>query len=180
MSEESVLLDACSLLNIYGTGEMESIIRTLPFRVAVGVRARREAQWIRVEGEEEREPVDIQPLVDTRLVVIEELQSQEEIDLFVELGLLLDDGEAEALALAIVRGYSMATDDRKARRMAEVRIDRSRLWSTLELLHEWHTRGGPSGPILSKTLRRMAYCSTYYPRRSDPLWGWWSSVVEDE
>ena len=179
MVDETILLDACNLLNLYGTGEIEAILRSLPYRRVVGVRGRREAQSVRKEEAEERERVDLEPLIEAGLLHEEALGCPEEQDLFVEFGLLLDDGEAEALALAVTRGYAFASDDRKARRIAVERLPGTKLWSTLELLNEWQARGGIAETALGEVLRRMSYRSSYRPRATDPLWNWWVAMVED-
>ena len=176
MTAETILLDACDLLNLYGTGEIESILSHLPYRFVAGARALREAQWVRAEGEAERERVEVRPLIEAGLLAEESLQGQAETDLFIEFGLLIDDGEAETLALAVARGYSVATDDRKARRIAAERLTGAQLLGTLELLHEWQVRTGLENAAMREILRRMAFRSSYIPRRSDPLWDWWTEL----
>ena len=68
----------------------------------------------------EREEVDLSPLFEDGLLEEESLHGLRETALFVELSSSMDEGEAEAAALSISRGYSLVTDDRKVRRtMAE-------------------------------------------------------------
>jgi predicted nucleic acid-binding protein len=92
-------------------------------------------------------------------------------------GARLADGEAEAAALAAVRGYILATDDRKARRVATERCSTLRLTGTLELLREWQSTAGIVDAVIASALRRIAERATYRPRRTDPLWSWWATRV---
>jgi predicted nucleic acid-binding protein len=172
-----VILDACCILTLYATGHMDEILRDLPYAVRIGAGARNEAQWLRVPGEEERERIELQPLIDSELLTQERLSGPQEEALFVELGTQLADGEAEAAALAANRGYALATDDRKARRVIGERCRTVALTGTLELLHEWQLGAHIGDAALAVALRRIRDRATYLPRETDPLWEWWEALI---
>src|SRR5262245_30982217 len=114
---EPVILDACCTLTLSATGRIEEILGNLPHRFCVGVRARAETQYLRVEGSTEREPVNLQTLFNAGLLTEEQVHTPDEQMLYVGLAASLAGGEAEAAALAISRGYILATDERKARNL---------------------------------------------------------------
>src|SRR5439155_451800 len=109
------ILDACCALNLSATGRIDEILRDLPYRFHIGRRARGEALWLSVPGSAERETVDLQPLLDADLLTEEEPSTDDEETSYAALAASLAGGEAEAAALAIRRGYILATDERKAR-----------------------------------------------------------------
>jgi predicted nucleic acid-binding protein len=174
---ETVILDACCTLNLSATGRAEEILRRLSYRCCVGQRARGEAQWLAIPGSDERELVDLQPLIDLGLLTQEQLCGSAEETLFVAFGVSLADGEAEAAALAVHRGYSLATDDRKARRVVTEKHPALRLTGTLELMREWQQTTAPAEAAVADALRRIADRATYRPRRSDPRYGWWAALT---
>jgi len=177
LAVETVILDACCTLNLSATSRIEVILRRLPYEFTVGSWGRREAQWLSVPDLEERESVDLEPLIRAGVLTEEELRDRAEEALFVELGLTLADGEAEAAALAISRGYVLATDDRKARRVVAERHPSARLTGTLELLHAWQSAAAPSEAEVADALRRISERATYRPRRTHPLYTWWSDLM---
>jgi len=177
MPGETVILDACCTLNVAATGRMAEILERLPYRFCIGRRARGEAQWLRIPGEEERERVDLEPLLQLSLLVIEELQEPAEETLFVQFSEQVADGEAEAAALAIRRGYILATDDRKARRVVTTGHQSVQLISTPELIREWQDEAGIQEEDMADVLRRVAERARYRPRPNHPLWDWWLRIV---
>jgi len=177
MPGETVILDACCTLNLAATGRMAVILERLPYRFCMGRRARGEAQWLRIPGEEERELVDLEPLLQLSLLVIEDLQDPKEEALFVRFSEQIADGEAEGAALAIHRGCILATDDRKARQVVTADHPALRLISTLELIREWQDEAGIQEADMANVLRRIAERARYRPRRNHPLWDWWSRLM---
>src|SRR5438105_4019371 len=141
---ETIILDACCTPNFAAAGRTAEILRHLPYRFVLGPRARGEALWLAVPGSEEREVVDLQPLLDEGLLAEERLEQDPEAALFMAFSARLAAGEAEAAALAVHRGYVLGTDDRKARRIVAERHPATRLSSTLELLQEWQHLAAPS------------------------------------
>jgi len=122
-----VLLDACCLINLFATGRTEEILQALSYRFAVA-RYVVEEEVLEIDAEE-ADPtaasgegrVSLHPLL-AELVekgILEQLDvdSEEEQGELLRFAAELDDGEAHTSALALVRGASVATDDRKAIRV---------------------------------------------------------------
>ena len=88
----------------------------------------------------------------------------------------LDDGEAMTGAIAANRGFAVAIDDRKARRVLGRKDSGLRLVSTLELVHRWSM--GVSEEETNRALQAMRYGARYVPGNRDPLYDWWRNAVE--
>ncbi len=176
-----LLLDASCILNLYATGRLLEIAATLPWQLAVvDYVLEQEALYVRTigayEGQGGTVPVDLSPLIDAGLLLVVRWEPPIEEAAFVELAAVLDDGEAVTGAIAINRGYSVAIDDRKARRVLGERGPGVKLVSTLELMRQWGT-AVPTQEV-SHALRAMQHRARYVPGQRDPLYAWWSDMME--
>ena len=181
---ELILLDASCLLNIYATGRLRDIALALPYHLGVAEYVReREALYVWRRGatanEDERVPVDLTPLVDEGLVQVARLERPEEVFAFVDFAAVMDDGEAVTIALALHRGYAVATDDRKARRVLAERAQSIQLFSTLDLLKTWAERASVSSDELQKAMAAIQSGASYIPSVRDPLYEWWRAITLD-
>ena len=175
---ESLILDASCLLNLYATERFGEIAASLREQVAV---AEEEALFIRREasadGEGDQVLVDLSPFVSEDLVEVMRLASRDEETTFVTLAALIDDGEAATAALAVHRGCSVATDDRKARRVLSERAPTVPLVSTLDLVAQWAETMSVPLVQLRTALERMRSGASYVPGRRDPRYMWWIEVM---
>ena len=177
-----LLLDASCLLNLYATGLMGEIAAAIPWRLGVTEYVlEQEVQYVRTFDEpgnqEGTVKVDLSSLIDDGLLWIMRPQNLLEQAAFVDLAALIDDGEAMTGAIALCRGYSVAIDDRKARRVLRERAPEVTLVSTLEVMHRWSA----SAPIqeLQRALQAMRRGASYIPGNRDPLYTWWRDMAED-
>ena len=180
-----VLLDASCLINLYATGRLRDIALAVPYRLGVADYVlEREALYVWRPGgsvaEETRVPVDLEHLVEEGLIRVMRLESEEEERTFVDLAALMDDGEAVTGAIALHRGYAVATDDRKARRILAEHPRSITLVSTLELLKLWDGEVSVSEAELREALAAMESSASYLPGDRDPLRGWWRSVMYED
>ena len=178
-----LVLDASCLLNLYATGYLREITVAIDVRLQVAQYVlEREAiyTWIpnTESGHDEPVPVDVSPLIADGLIHVIDLERTVEQATFVELAALVDDGEAVTGALAFHRGCSVATDDRKARRVFGERIPSVQLVSTLELLKLWADVGHVADTDLRTAMIAMRSGASYIPRSRDPLFEWWSAIIE--
>ena len=179
---QTLLLDACCLLNLYATGYLREIASSLPveFGVADYV-ATIEMLFIRKPGEtgeeEPLEPVDIQPFINDDVLQVFHLEHSDEKTKFLDLAVAMDDGEAETGAIAFHRGFAVASDDRKARNVLGMVAPSVRLVSTLELLKEWSVASGISDSKLQKAFHMMETRASFIPGKRDSLFSWWKSVL---
>ena len=176
------LLDASCLLNLYATGRLRDIALALPYPLGVAEYvSEREVLYVWAPGasetEERRMSVDLDPLVEERLIRVMRLETREEERTFVDLAALMDDGEAVTGAIALHRGYAVATDDRKARRILAERASSVPLVSTLGLLKLWGVATSVTDAELREALSAMESGASYLPGERDPLYGWWRKVM---
>lgn len=178
-----LVLDTSCLLNLYATGHFREIAVSLREQVSIAnFVLEEEALFIRrdapTDSQDELDPVDLSPFVSEGLVEVMYLESLNEKATFADLSALVDDGEAVTAALALHRGCSIATDDRKARRVFAERIPSVPLVSTLDLVVRW-SKNVPDPSVEVRTaLERMRSRTKYVPGRRDPHYGWWLTVMQ--
>ena len=179
---ECLVLDASCLLNLYATGRLRDISLAVGAQIEVADYVlEHEAiytwQTDSTGVREEAVPVDLAPLVAEGLLHVVRLEHPDDQATFVALAALVDDGEAATGALAFHRGCSVATDDRKARRVFGEFIPDVLLVSTLELMKLWADESQVSHDELRAAMDAMRNSASYVPSIRDPLFEWWASIV---
>lgn len=174
-----LLLDACSVINLYATRQMDVILGSVGIPVAVVDVVRSEAHYVLKGGDGEdageREAIDLAPFVESGALGVVP-PTDDELEAFVDLSTRLDDGEALTAAVAISRGWTVVTDDRKARRMLDGRV---RLRFSLEIIRIWADHDRVETAVLRTALRNRRVRGTYFPGRAHPLKGWWDGFVDE-
>ena len=178
MSER--IIDACCLINLYATGTEDSILQACG---GFWVPAHVQNEALRIRRFDEDDPtrlvpqdIDLGDAISAGLIQTCQLEGQDEVDAFVRFAMELDDGEASCLAIAMLRGWTVATDDRKARRIASK--NGIALIGTPELIQRWVDATSPSQATVSDVLKKIELFAKFRPRRSDPLHGWWTGLTE--
>ena len=173
-----VLLDTCVLINLLASGETEDILAGAGGKFLICSAVRDETIYLRSEEPDSSSVrVDIGSHVNSGLFSVTDLQGEEEQSLYIDYAAQLDDGEAMSLAIAHVRDYQVATDDRKARRLfLEGGGSEKRLVSTSELVRRWSERRRIPAVRLRQVLERIARRARFYPGTSDPHHQWWSNM----
>ncbi len=173
------LLDACAVVNLYATRRMEHILAAIDGPVAVADVVEREAQYVFQGGDgedaREREAIDLQPWLSQGVLSVIETAHEEELLTFIDLTQELDDGEAITAALAIHRGFTVVTDDRKAVRVLVSRAVTLR--STLDLVKTWADQQSIGSETLRVALTDLRERGNYYPSRNHPLRSWWDTAL---
>jgi predicted nucleic acid-binding protein len=106
------------------------------------------------------------------------LSGDVEQTLYVDYAADLDDGEAMTLALAFSRGYTVATDDRKARRIFLADTgDAMRLLSTVQILRKWSEKARLTASELKRLLLEISHRGRFSRRSDDAEFTWWSKAV---
>ena len=116
-------------------------------------------------------PLDLKSLIDQGILHACELSSDEERDRFVRFATELDDGESACLAIALLRGWALGSDDRIAARLA--RSLGVTVMTTEQLVKRWAELTKASPTDLGGVLRNIQTFGHYTPRRVSPLRGWW-------
>jgi hypothetical protein len=172
-----IVLDACCTLTLAGSGVMEDLLDSLPVTWRIGKRSRDEALWLATPDPEVRELVDLSPLIERGLLAEAVLSGPEEHGRFAELAALVDDGEAEAGALALHRGWVLATDDRATRRVLGAAPYLCPLRSTVELLQAWEAAAAVAPARMREVLLLIEERATYRPRRTSADGIWWDAIL---
>ena len=173
MDLDDIILDGCCLLNLYGSGRILQILSALPVEFHIGGRALGEAQWIALPENDERQAIDHEDLKRQPNIHPEVLEGENELQLFVRFAGLMEDGEAEACAIAVSRGFGLATDERKVRRIVSENHPNVRLVFTSELLDAWQNQASLGDSEIARVLTRITDCASFAPPKSDPLRKWW-------
>ena len=177
------IIDCCSLINLYtgwgGLGELHRLGGT--WYVADAILA--EAQYTREfdsSGQVETVAFSLDELVRSAILQRVKPESDEEIDWYVRLAQELDDGEAQALAIAKVRGFVLLTDDAKAARIAKTLELSVETTSTATVLREWLSVDASHRARIHEVVRRITVLARFRPARGDPAFEWWSSILQGD
>jgi predicted nucleic acid-binding protein len=172
-----VLLDTCVLLNLLATGEIESILSALNKRWLVCAAVEKESLYLRTEDPNNPlEPVSLAPLLSAKLLEICDIENADEAQLYVNYSVRLDDGEAMSVALAVARGYRLATDERKARRIFSESGAPRHLSSTSQIIKEWTEIEKISRERAKSVLLAIIQKARFLPSASDENFQWWNEV----
>lgn len=173
------LLDACVVINLYASRRMAEMLGSMAGTVGVVDAVVREAGYVRRGGggddAEEVDAIELGPLVASG-VIRRMILTEAELDAYVALTQLLDDGEAMTAAVALARGATLATDEKKAVRFVAGRVPTV---SSLHLVKAWADSGPLDRPALSRILRDIRERGRYVPGRQHPLKGWWDEATTD-
>jgi hypothetical protein len=173
----SPLIDACCLIDLLVSGQGEAILRAsasawqLP--AAVGAEVRYLRQYDPTQpGSYLAVSADLSPHLASGLLVPCQPDDPGEQTRFVHYAARFrSDGEAMCLALAECRGWPLATDDRKAIRVA-TQAGLSVI-SSPQLVRAWADVARPDSATLIQVLSDIQTLAHFRPNASMPESGWW-------
>lgn len=175
MTKAIVLLDACIAINIACTGRSIALAEVLDVKYVMARPAAAEIGDLEIVNGTERvcraDGAVGQPFMATVVSLAES-----EIETYVSLASDIDDGEAATLAVAVNRKLLVATDDKKARRVA-VSLGLPAPLQTTHLLREFCDKAQLSVSESAEMLRRVRDNARYIPRMDDPHIGWWRGAL---
>ncbi len=169
-----ILLDACVAINLAATGNLAHIANTLQVTFAMAGQAAAEVGYLRdtAEGQLVLTPINLTQSEHGETVEILEL-TPAELDLYVELAALVDDGEAATISIAIQRHMDLATDDRRARRLCQERRLAEPL-RTVSLLRAYADAAHLTEHQIQQIVTSIRDRASFQPPRSDPELKWWN------
>jgi hypothetical protein len=177
-----VILDACATLNLYASGQFAPILTALPNDWYLPAAVERESQRYRQPDPADPEklivaPIDLLPTIESGILNRCDCESDEEIELYVELAAQIgDDGESMGLAIAKCRGWSVLTDDKKTRRIGkDLGVN---LLATTEVMKQWSDLVRPTATELSVVLEAIERFANYRPGRGAEHFDWWVSAIK--
>lgn len=176
------IIDCCSLLNLYaGWGGLDNLQR-LEHSWFICKAVQGESQITR-EYDEHQQPQDrkltLQPFVQSGVIQVIAPETDEEIESYLEFAELIDDGEAQSIALAKHRGLTLLTDDRKALKIAHRQNVGIATISTVDILREWIERCGIQIADVRKTLTRIQELARFAPPKNSAELAWWIAQFTD-
>ena len=170
------IIDCCSLLNLYAGWGGLSELAGFGDQWHVGEAVLGEAQYIwqfHMDGSKTQVSIDLEPLVAEGLLNAVRSESEAEIASYVEFASELDDGEAQALAIAMHRGFILLTDERKALQIAQRPEVAVATTTTPEILRKWAEQSDGNAARLAEVLRNIEERARFRPRRNSQDGEWW-------
>lgn len=176
ITDRTVVLDTCILINLLATGRVAEMVRAIAPLCLVCSAVSGESLYLRpLETDGRLEAVDLRPLIAAGVITWCEIEGEVEEDLYVSYALELDDGEAMSLAIAQSRNLALATDERKARRLAREHVPQLSIITTAEIIHAW-AEGKDRRDVVAVVHSILAR-ARFRPSDLDPLAIWWSEML---
>jgi len=178
---DPVILDACCVMTLYGSGRMRDVLAALPRPVHVCDYVLEEEALTVYDGPTEHvraetTDIDLRPLERKGLIERTILQSEEQTT-FVKLAKDLDDGEARTIAITVHRDWAVGTDDKKALRMC--RSEAIETITTPALMRGWVEKTNPPRGEIAAALRRIRTRAVYLPGTNHSEYEWWAQYSEE-
>jgi predicted nucleic acid-binding protein len=174
------VLDACALVNMYcGWGGLKELTE-FGDSWSIGEVALGEALFVRefdASGAMIKVTLDASAVVAQGRLNVLSLGTTQEYASFIEFAAELDDGEAQALALALHRKRVLVTDDRPAIRVAGGPGVAVGTVGTPELLRAWANADPKRRARLPEVVRRVAMLGSFQLRKTSPHYEWWQGLL---
>lgn len=173
-----MVLDTCCLINLYASQRLQMLIRTVFDQAIIPEQVVGESLFIRQPDDKNPEQlvpavINLDALVMDATVKVVGLEQREELDQFIQLATLLDDGEAACVAIASSRGLSLATDDRKAIAIAkDLSVE---VVTTPEILMNWINAVAPEPEEIAKVIENIERYGRFKPHHTSPHATWWNN-----
>lgn len=178
MTVAPIIIDACCVINLAAADAFETWLPRLGLQWMVPQAVVDEALFLRVldeHGDPGRELIDLGRFIACGLLDVVVPESDDELAAYVAYAIDLDDGEAMALCLAKSRGWTLATDDRRALVLAESAS--VPVLGTPDILKRWVDSETPDPPLIAETLFRIKQRARYLPGPRSPLFDWWMAYL---
>ncbi len=170
-------IDACCLIDLMASGDAEAILRASPFTWHLPSAVQGEVQYCRQydpaqPGKTVTIPADLSRMISSGLLTLCVPENRQELDLFtLYAATFRSDGESMCLALAEQRKWAIATDDRKAIRVAQ-QVGLT-VVSCPELVKAWADATGPDPAVVNKVLEDIQVLAQFKPNPTMPEYQWW-------
>ena len=121
----SAAIDACCMFDLLASGHAEAVLQASAFTWQLPSAVQGEVQYVRQHdpaqpGKFVKVPADLSGLISSEVLTVCSPKTKQELDRYIHYAAVFrSDGEAMCLALAERRGWVVATDDRKAIRVAQ-------------------------------------------------------------
>ena len=173
-------MDACCLIDLLASGQAEAILRATGYTWYLPTSVQAEVRYVRQHdpdnpGSFRNEPVDLTPLVSSGVLTPCQPDDPREQTSYVHHATLFrSDGEAMCLALAECRGWTVATDDRRAIVVAQ-QVGLT-VVSGPELVKAWADATRPATTSLVQVLTDIQTLAQCRPNSTMRESDWWSNL----
>lgn len=172
---DCLLLDACCAINLFATSYAGEILVAFAQPIAI-------AQFV-----VERELLDLAAVLPSdkssvsehlaKIGIVTVAMLEEDEEQFLVLASQLDDGEAITAAIAMTRGWAIATDDRRVPSVLAKAGVVMRVVTTPELVKHWVEHTQIDRLLLRSVLGDIETKARFRPWRSHPLYTWWQASI---
>jgi hypothetical protein len=175
------VIDACCLIDLLASGRVEEILRATGQAWHLPIAVQGEVQYVRRHdpaqaGAVITVPADLSPFVAAGLLTpCQPVHPQEQARFVHYATQFRSDGEAMCLALAEARGWRVATDDRKAIRVAG--MVGLTVVSCPELVKTWAVAVKPGRAQLIQVLTDIQTLAQFRPNPTMPESAWWFKLL---
>lgn len=178
----TVVIDTCCMIDLLASGQFEAILRATGYAWHLPAAVQAEVEYVRQHdpaqpGAHITVPAALAPHLVSGLLTLCQPDDQQEQARFVDYATLFrSDGEAMCLALAESRSWPVATDDRKAIRVAQQAG--LKVLSCPELIKTWadSTRSAPA--LVVQVLSDIQTLAQFRPNQTMKEASWWMSRVK--
>lgn len=176
VSHTCIMLDAVSLINLYASKHIEEILQAMPCQIVITEYVKsNEALWVYTDPNNKVKtnttPIVLDPLIKVGLLKVVNYGNAVEAQDFVYFSQFIDDGEAVTGAIAINRGWSIASEDRGALRCFRREAPQLKLVSTFDLIQWWIDKVQPDDNLIVEILRNIWQIGGHKPHPSHSLFG---------
>ncbi len=175
------IIDCCSLINIFtgwgGLSELSTLDGTWHICEAV----LNEVEYTReydMFGKPVLMPLDINPFKNN-LLLPTTIHGEAEMGDYIDFASEMDDGEAQALAIAKHRGFILLSDDNKAVKVARRPEVAVKTISTVDILRAWAGKNPANEMRLPGVIKRITTLARFSPKISSVDYPWWNGYLRD-
>lgn len=162
---DGLMLDACILINLNASGQMEAILRSIPPQVAV-------AAYV---SEYEIRSFDLQPFIDKGLLMVVDIDLASDADtnrVANYANALGADGEAYTGAIAVSKNWAIGTDERRVLKYFEREMPHLQKITTHELVKHWADTTAPERETVRLALQQIAIIGKFVINAQHPCFEW--------
>jgi hypothetical protein len=170
-----LLIDTCCLLNLCASGELLNILQVISISAQATIVEEVKRELLEIENIEQFEDA-----LKQGLLLIVDLESEAEETAFVNYAVEIDDGEAATGAIAINRGWAIATDDKKATKFLSQESPSLQIISTPEIIKYWSETANIEPLKLNKVLTEIRVKARYSPNKNHLLKTWWETAINNQ
>ena len=181
INHSHLVLDACCILNFCASGHFIDILKSISTQVVVTeVVKEKELITLRsLKDEENAGAIQFEEAIEQRLILVVDFESELEEETFVNYASeLRDDGESATFAIAINRGWAIATDDKKATTFFKREAPHLQILSTLEIIKYWSEEANLTPTELRTVLAAIQTEGHYRPPKNHSLISWWEKSIQ--